>query len=913
MTSDSDADKSETPASHHRRHPLDALFHPSSVAVIGATEAPGSVGRTALWNLISSPFGGTVFPVSEGRPSVLGIRACSRIADIPDPPELAVITGPAASVSSTIRECGEAGVRVAVVLSAGFREAGDDGRELERDVLDVARRHGVRIVGPNSLGVMRPATGLNATSASAMAQSGSVAFISQSSALCAAVLDWSLREHVGFSAFVSIGSMLDIGWGDFIDYLGHDPRTRSIVMYMESVGHARAFLSAAREIALAKPIIVLKVGRTQAAARAVASHTGFMTGDDDVLDAVFRRCGVLRVDTISDLFHLSEVLAKQPRPSGPRLTIITNAGGPGVLATDALIGHGGRLAELSADTLRLLDEALPASWNRRNPIDLQGDATVARYAAAVGAAVKDEGSDGVLVVLAPQAATDPAGTAERLASVTAHSERPILASWMGGAEVAAGEAVLNRANVPTFSYPDTAARIFTYMWRYSTNLKALYETPLLPADHDDLVTGRRGASASLLERVRAAGRTQLTEYESKQLLALYDIPVVATRVARNEIEAVSLAEALGYPVVLKLHSETVMHKARVGGVILNVVGADGVRAAYRHIRASVLRHVSPDQFLGVTVQSMIVLRGIEIILGSALDAQFGPVLLFGAGGQYAEVLRDRALGLPPLNTTLAKRMMEQTRVHALFNAPDNPDAPDVDAMAELLVRFSHLVADQPWIREIEVNPVHASAEGLMALDARVVVHGRGVDRASLPVLAIRPYPTKYVWPFVLRNGSRTTIRPIRPEDEPLMVDFHARLSEQSVYHRYFHAIRLGQRVAHERLMRVCFIDYDRDMALVAESRDAAGQPQVQGVGRLTKLRGQPVAEFAIVVSDEVQGLGVGSELLRRLVLVGRDEGLERIIADILPDNRSMQVVSEKTGFTCRYAPDEGVIKAELVL
>jgi len=901
-------------ADRPRESPLDVIFKPGSVAVIGATEKAGSVGRTILWNLISSPFGGTVFPVNPNRSNVLGIRAYPSIADVPEPVELAVIVTPAATVPGVIRECGEAGVRSAIVISAGFREAGAEGAALEQQLLEQAHQYHLRIVGPNCLGVMSPVSGLNATFASGMARPGSVGFISQSGALCTAVLDWSFKENVGFSAFVSIGAMVDVGWGDLIDYLGSDARTRAIVIYMESVGNARAFLSAAREVALQKPIIVIKAGRTQAAAKAAASHTGALTGSDEVLDAAFSRCGVLRVNTIAELFSMAEVLGKQPRPRGPRLTVLTNAGGPGVLATDALIAHGGQLTDLAETTIAALNEILPPHWSHNNPIDVLGDASPERYAKALDIAARDDGADGLLVVLTPQAMTDPTHTAEAVRQLAKIPNKPVLASWMGGGEVAAGEAILNRADIPTFMYPDMAARIFTHMWRYSSNLRSLYETPMLPEGVETDHAASGAAARALVERVRNAGRTILTEIESKALLGHYGIPTVETRHAATPDEAVSIAEAIGYPVVVKLHSETITHKTDVGGVRLDLRDADMVRAAWAAIEGAVRERAGEGHFAGVAVQRMEKLDGYELILGSSLDPQFGPVLLFGSGGQLVEVYQDHALGLPPLNTTLARRMMEQTRVLTVLKGVRGRPPVDIDAVEDLLVRFSQLVAEQRGIAEVDINPLLASPERLIALDARVVVHPRGVKDDDIPPLAIRPYPSQYVSSLRLRNGHEVTIRPIRPEDEPMMVRFHETLSERSVYFRYFHLIKLGLRVSHERLTRICFIDYDRDMALVAETRPGAdAAPSILGVGRLTRQRGVPSGEFAILVSDAVQGQGLGTELLRRVVQVGRDQGLARITADILPENRDMQRVSEKVGFVCRYDTDAGLVKAEIEL
>ena len=901
-----------------RASSLDVFFRPRNVAVIGATETPASVGRTILWNLMGSPFGGAVFPINPKRASVLGIKAYPSIGDVPEKVDLAVIATPAATVPGIIRECVDAGARGAIVISAGFKEAGAGGAALEQQVLAEARRGRMRIIGPNCLGMMAPISGLNATFANAMARPGNVGFISQSGALCTSILDWSLREMVGFSAFVSVGSMLDVGWGDLIQYLGDDPRTNSIVMYMESVGDARSFISAAREVALRKPIIVIKPGRTEAAAKAAASHTGAMAGSDDVLDAAFRRSGVLRVNNISDLFYMSEILAKQPRPSGPRLTIVTNAGGPGVLATDALLTEHGELAELSPESVEKLNAFLPPHWSHHNPVDILGDAGADRYVKAVEIVAKDPSSDGLLVILSPQGMTHPAEIAEKLKSCARIEGKPILASWMGGADVAAGESILNRANIPTFPYPDTAARAFCYMWRYTCNLRSLYETPASTDDSAD-VTTRREAAGRMIQQVRDSGRSILTETESKRLLEIYGLPVLPTEIATSEEDAVALAGRFGYPVVLKLHSETITHKTDVGGVKLDLATAASVRESYRAIQASVLEKAGSGHFLGVSVQPMVALDGYEIIVGSTTDPQFGPVIVFGTGGRLVEVYKDRALGLPPLNTTLARRMIEQTKIGPALKGVRGRRSIDMAELERVLVRFSQLVVEQPWIREIDMNPLLAAPEKLLALDARVVLHGAAVRESDLPRPAIRPYPAQYVGAYRTKDGAEVTIRPISPEDEPLMVRFHQRLSERSVYFRYFHTMQLDQRVAHERLTRICFIDYDREMALVAEHRDAAtGEREILGVGRMTKVRGltfnEPEeAEFAVLVTDDWQNRGLGTELLRRLIPVGRDEKLRRLTGEILVENRGMQKVCERLGFTLKFSPEDGTVEARLAL
>jgi len=894
-------------ALQRERESFDALFKPRSVAVIGATDKEGSVGLAMMNNL--KTFRGKVFPVNPKRDQVLGLKAYPNIAAVPEKVDLAVIITPAPTVPGVIGECIAAGAKSALIISAGFKEIGPEGAELERQILAQARDAHMRIVGPNCLGIMNTRIGLNATFADAIANPGNVAFISQSGALCTAVLDWSFREKVGFSYFISVGSMLDVGWGDLIDYLGDDPDTDSIVMYMETIGDARSFISAAREVALNKPIIVIKAGRTAAAAQAAASHTGSLAGSDDALDAAFRRCGVLRVHTIADLFYMAEVLAKQPRPKGPHLTVVTNAGGPGVLATDALILNGGELTALAPETIAKLNDFLPSAWSHGNPVDILGDATPERYAKALELVADDPASDGLLVILTPQAMTEATATAELLRPYARLRDKPILASWMGGDSVEAGERILNEAGIPTFGYPDTAARMFTYMWRYSDNLRSLYETPV--AGDDRAI--RRDEAAALIAQVRASGRTLMTEYESKQLLAAYGIPTVPTYIAADEEQAVAHAEAIGYPVVVKLHSETITHKTDVGGVHLNLCDAHAVRDACRLIKASVLARGKESDFLGVTVQPMIKRDGYELIVGSTTDSQLGPVLLFGTGGQLVEVFQDRALGLPPLNSTLARRMMEQTKIYTALKGVRGRKPVPLDELEQLMVRFSYLVAEQRWIKEIDINPLLASEQALIALDARVVLHPAHISEAELPRTAITPYPVEYVAPWTLHDGTAVLIRPIRPEDEPLLVEFHHTLSEQSVYQRYFHPFPLSERIAHERLTRIAFINYEREMALVAERRDEAHKPHIIGVGRLIKLRGGKEAEFAILISDEYQHQGLGTELLSRLVAIGRREGVKRIIADILPDNAAMIRVSEQVGFTCRYSAEDGVVKAELVL
>jgi len=897
----------------HQRPTFDCMFSPKSVAVVGATDRGGSVSRTLLLNLNNPAFHGKLYAVNPKRDQVLGVPSFPSIGAVPEKVDLAVVVTPAPSIPAIIGECVDAGVRSAVVISAGFKERGAEGKRLEEQIQERLRGQKLRLIGPNCLGIMNPISGLNATFAHDMGLQGTVAFLSQSGALETAILDWSLEEKVGFSAVVSTGSMLDVGWGDLIDYFGDDPNSHSILLYMESVGDARSFLSAARAVALKKPIIVIKAGRSEAASKAASSHTGALTGSDEVFDAALRRCGVLRVQNIADLFYMAKTLARQPRPKGPRLTVLTNAGGPGVLATDALTATGGELATVSESTVQSLNEFLSPHWSHANPLDILGDAGPAEYARALEIAMRDPNSDGMLVVLTPQGMTNPSEVADGLKPYATGHGKPILASWMGGKLVSDGIARLNEAGIPTFAYPDTAARAFAYMWRYSYNLRGLYETPSVA---EDVEAGDKSCEqvGAIIEKVRKSGRTVLTETESKQVLAAYEIPVVETRVAKSQQEAVTIANEIGFPVVLKLYSETITHKTDVGGVKLNLINDAAVAKAFDEIHKSVSEKAGASQFQGVTVQPMIRLDGYELILGSSVDPQFGPVVLFGSGGQLVEVYRDRALALPPLNATLAQRLIEQTKVYKALKGVRGRARLDLDQLKRILIRFSRLVVEQRWIKEIDINPLLASPERFLALDARVVVHGSDMHVENLPKPAIRPYPTQYVDTWVTKNGSSVVLRPIRPEDEPLMVKFHATLSEQSVYLRFFHMENLSSRTAHDRLLQKCFIDYDREMALIADLQDPqTGEHEMLAVGRLTREPSGSDGEVAVLVTDRWQKQGLGTELLRRLIGVARDQKLSQVVAIIMPENQAMWSLANRLGFKVSSSDDPNMITAVLQL
>lgn len=894
--------------------PLDAVFLPRSIAVIGAKDTLGSVGRTIMLNLLSGTFKGKVYPVNPKRDRVFDQKAYPDIISVPEKVDLAVIVTPAQTVPDIIEQCVKADVKAAIIISAGFKELGEQGLKLEQEILKRAKKGNLRIIGPNCLGVMNPVYGMNATFAKGMALPGNLAFISQSGAMCTAVLDWSLEERIGFSAFVSIGSMADVNWGDLIDYLGGDPETHSILIYMETIGDPRSFLSAAREIALEKPIIVIKPGRSQEAAKAAASHTGSLAGSDEVFEAAMERAGVLRVRNISELFNMASVLGRQPRPRGPRLAIVTNAGGPAVLATDATVIEGAQIAQLDQRTVAKLNEFLPPAWSHANPVDILGDASAETYAKSIEVLAQDPHNDGILVILSPQDMTDPIKTSENMRSFSNLKDKPILASWMGGAFVEKGIQILNEAKIPTFKYPDEAAWSFAMMWKHSENLQSLYETPSVREYGSDTAKERMLSKEAekLINQVRKEKRTLLTEFESKKLLSLYHIPIVETKVAKSVEEAVLFADQLKYPIVLKLLSETITHKSDVGGVKLNLRNEQNVREAYKEIYESVIKTYGTAHFQGVTVQRMVKHEGYELILGSSADPQFGPVLLFGSGGILVEIFKDRALGLPPLNVTLARRLMQKTKIYHALKGVRGRKPVNLDHMEQILVRFSLMIAENPWIKECDINPLLASAEEIIALDARVLLHDLDINEKDLPKLAIRPYPSNYSIQAKLKNGGEYRIRPIRPEDENAMIAFHKELSESSVRQRFFEFVSLDARIAHERLVRICFNDFDRDIAIVAEKEDPVSHSHIiMGVARLTRQPGTSIGDLKLTISDPYHNEGIGTQLIAHLMDIARQENIKTITAAILSENSGMIHICKKLGFKIKSDSSKLLTKAEL--
>jgi acetyltransferase len=887
------------------RSALDSLFRPQSVAVFGASATPGSVGNILMRNLLENPFGGVVFPINPKRRAVQGVLCYPNLAAVPEKVELAVIATPAATVPNLVRDCAERGVAATIIISAGFSELGAEGRKLEDEIRGIPRGK-MRIVGPNCLGIIHPPSNLNASFAVSMAAPGQVALLSQSGAICTAVLDWARQARVGFSSFVSVGSMLDVDFADLIDHFADDPATRSIVLYMESLGDVRKFLSAARSVSRTKPVIVVKAGRHEAGARAAASHTGALAGADAVFDAAFSRAGVLRVESIPDLFHMSEILAMQPPPRGPSLAIITNAGGPGVMATDALMLAGGQLASLGSETLARLNTALPPFWSHTNPIDLLGDATPERYRLAIEACGQDANVQGLLILLTPQAMTDPTETARQLQLFAHLPDKPALACWMGGTAVREGIELLNAAGIPTFDAPESAIHAFLHMVQYRRNQELLYETPeVLP---ENVAPDSRRVQ-QIFGNVRSSGRTLLTEVEAKDVLAAYALPVVPSVACRTVEEAAAAARKIGYPVVLKLLSSTLTHKSDVGGVQLNLADDKAVRAAFAAIESNVNRLGKPGVIEGVSVQAMVSERGYELIIGSSLDRQFGPVILFGCGGILVEVFKDRALALPPLNRTLARRLMERTKIYQALLGVRGQKAVNLEALETLLARFSLLLVDFPEIREIDLNPVLATPERVVALDARMLLCPADQPPEQRPRLAIYPYPNQYIAPFQMRDGREVLVRPIRPEDEPLIVALHAGHSEHTIRMRFFSMVKTLSR---DSLIRLCHLDYDREMALTAVLRENS-EPRLLGVARYYLNPETGIAEFAVVISDAYQRQGLGRHLMQRLIDIARERGVRRLVGQVLIENAPMLHLMRSLGFSPPIPVDNQVVRVELSL
>ena len=867
---------------------LDKIFKPKSIAVIGASNIVGKPGYNIFRNLIGSGYSGVVFPINPKSDSIQGVQAYKSINDLSNPVDLAIIATPSKIVPDIVEQCGKKGIKGILIISAGFKEIGQEGKYLEKKLLDIKEKYDLRLVGPNCVGFILPYQNLNATFARTMPMQGNIALFSQSGAVCGAILDWAAAAKVGFSSFVSVGSMLDIDFGDLIDYFGMDTQTRSIVLYVESITNARKFMSAARSFARSKPIIVIKSGRFSEGAKAASSHTGALAGEDAIYDAAFKRAGVVRVKKISDLFNCASILAKQSRPTGSNIAIVTNAGGPGVLATDAVIELGGKISELSQTTIDILKSFLPAHWSKANPIDIIGDSDEAMYQKAIEACLEDKNVDGLLTICVPQVVADPRLLADRLIDISKKSVKPMMVSFPGEESVYHARQILNKNNVPAYATPEEAVESYMYLYNYSRNLELLYETP----EEMDVKPSPSGQQKlkKIISDSLDEGRTLLTENEAKQFIEMYEIKTTKPYVAKNEGEVVKIATKIGYPVVMKIHSSDISHKSDVGGVVLDLQCEEALRQAYKEMIKTVKQKVPNAEIQGVTIQKMIKNKGSELIIGSKKDPIFGSVILFGLGGVYAELFKDKSISFPPLNQVLAQRLIEKTKAYELIKGFRGLPPVNVKKIEEILINFSQMIIDHPEIKEVDINPLIASGDDIIAVDARIIIDKQPADK---PHLIISSYPSKYIKKIKLKDGTKVTLRPIKPEDEFLWQDMFNSFSQETVRYRFF---RIIKETPHEMRIRYCNIDYDREIGIVAEIEEN-NKKRFIGVTRIISSPGRKdEAEFALVVSDKWHRLGLGSELLEFTFEIGKDKDLKEIFGIVLKDNAPMISLCGEKGF-----------------
>ncbi len=884
------------------KHYLTPLFSPASVAVIGASNRPDSVGMVIFKNMLEGGYQGGLYPVNPKQAQIQGHRAYAGIEQIGQPVDLAVIATKAETVPDIVEACGKHGVRAAVILSAGFSETGPRGTALEQAVLDTARRLGVRLIGPNCLGIMRPAIGLNATFSNGGAKPGSLALISQSGALCTAILDWARPNDVGFSSVISMGASADVDFGEILDYLISDPQTENILMYIEGIHHARSFMSGLRAAARIKPVILVKVGRHEAGSKAAQSHTGALVGSDDVFDAALRRAGVVRVTTVVQLFSAAKALSSRFRPGGNRLAIVTNGGGPGVMATDRAADLGVSIAALSQDTVNRLNAVLPDTWSRSNPVDIIGDATAQRYRDAITACMQDPGVDGVLAILTPQAMTRPLEAARAVIEVAERFDKPLLSCWMGDTQVAESRQTFVEAGIPSFRTPEPAVEVFSFISAYYQNQKLLMQTAAPLSHHDEPdVEGAR----LIIEGVLADRRNVLNGMESKALLAAFHIPIAQTMVARSPTEALLLAEELGLPVAMKINSPDITHKSDAGGVKLDLGNAQAVRAAYNEIIHEVRKNRPGARIDGVSIEPMgIKPNGRELMVGVTSDPVFGPVVTFGAGGVTVEVMGDRAVALPPLNRYLVGDMVRSTRVSRLLGAFRHMPPIDMGALEHVLLRVSEMVCELPWLKEMDINPLIVDENGALAVDARVVVESRPPTADRYSHMAIHPYPAHLVIRWQLADGSNITIRPIRPEDAELEQAFVRSLSEETRYFRFMNSL---QELTQTMLVRFTQIDYDREMALVAVLEEDHGETELAVCRYAINPDGES-CEFALVVADAWQHKGIGHKLMACLLDAARAEGLKTMVGEVLGSNNRMLSLVTGLGFVVATSEEDPSIK-----
>jgi len=882
---------------------IKAFFNPDSIALVGASEKAGAVGRIVLENLLLAKDKIRIYPVNPGREEILNTKCYPNLSAIPETPDLAVIATNAKFVPDIIEESGKTGIKAVIIISSGFKEAGDEGKKRLNRIRDLSQKYNIRIIGPNCFGVIRPSVKLNATFATQTTRPGRVAFLSQSGALGSAVLDWAVNRDIGFSSFVSLGSMLDVDFGDLIDFLGEDPETKSIIIYLESLGdslvNAKKFMSAARGFARTKPIIVIKPGKFDESARAAQSHTGAMVGEDLYYDAAFDRAGTVRVEEIEDLFNCAAILNTRKLPEEPNLAIITNAGGPAVLATDSLVSRGGKLAELSNETISQLSEFLPPFWSKANPIDILGDADEQRYAKTIEITLKDPGVNGTVIIYTPQGTANPVKLARTIIKSAEKSNKPVLTVMMGSAEVAKARQLFYDNKIPTYDFPEKAIKTYLYMYQYARHLEELYETPEdLPMN----IGAPKNYLKILTQNALRERRTLLNEEDSKKLLSTYGITVTTPYLAETAVEAVRLASSIGYPVVMKISSPDISHKSDVGGVALKLTSDEEVQKTFNDMIASIKQHQPTARIEGISIQKMITNHHYEFIIGSKKDSILGPVILFGRGGTEAEFFKDIGVGLSPLNQKLARRIIERTKAYKILSQGFRTKPPaNLRLLDETLVKVSNLIIDFPEIKELDINPMVISNDSAIALDARIILDSEAWQPGAeeYPHLIISPYPTKYIQPWRCYDGRTVVLRPIRPEDELLERELIAGLSPESSKFRFFYIIK---EITHEMLSRFCNIDYDREMAIIAEFT-ADGRRRNVGVGRLIIERGQ-IGEFAVLVADDFQDNGLGLKLCDMLIGIGQEKGLKSIYGFVLNNNRKMINLAKKLGFTLEQLSDE---------
>ena len=882
---------------------LDSIFRPNRIALIGVSNDPNSVGGLTLKNLVGGGFQGVIYPINPRREAVMGIPCFPDVKSLPKTPDLAVIMTAAEQVPDIIVECGNAGINGIIIMSAGFKESGEEGKLLEENLKkQINKFPDMRVIGPNCLGIIVPRAKLNVSFANGMPRKGKVAFISQSGALCASILDWADEAKIGFSYFVSIGNAVDVTFGDLIDYLGQDSNTKSIMLYVESLANARTFMSAARAFARKKPIIVYKSGQFPESAAAAASHTGALASEDAIYDAVFRRAGLARVYDIGNIFDFTDLVGRKRMPKGTGIAIVTNAGGPGVMATDTIISLGGRLETLSNLTMSKLNQLLPSYWSHGNPVDVLGDASPTRLSQATSIVLDDENIDAVLVILTPQAMTNPTATAQAIIDISAHTSKFIMTAWLGGTSMREGLNLLTDAEIPVYSTPGQAMRSFMTMTRYINNLELLYETPKdVPVSFNyDRESLREKYVGNIFKKSKI-----LSEDDSKLLINDYGISTTHPQLATTVDEAVEIANKKGYPVVLKISSPEITHKTDVGGVALNLGTDEIVRATYKNMLETVSSKIPGVKINGISVQKMIDTKDdVELILGIKKDKLFGTVILAGMGGTSAELFNDKRLEFPPLNEQLARQMIESLQIYPLLEGYRGSKPKNIDKLIEVLIRVSYLAADYPEIEELDINPLIVTPDDVIALDARIVVDNELSDKENIDYshLMLRPYPERLRKKAKLRDGTEILLRPIKPEDEALWLEMLGSCSKESIYHRFRYDFYFN---SHEVATQFCYIDYDREMGIVAEI-DFEGRKRLIGVGRLISDPDVINAEYAVLVPDDWQHNELGYILTQYCIEIAANTGIKRVSAETTSDNKAMISVFRKLDFRVVYNDDTTV-------